>query len=120
LQVSWSVRAIRFQWLEGRVQNRSAVGMQPERPLPIDMKVADFDHRDRLTMRCPGCGTLTGRQGYDLSLELPADMLLIRYVARHYCRECSQKVGVKIRPTGWIQPYPRSGAESGHQRQWAR
>jgi ribosomal protein L37AE/L43A len=93
---------------------------QPGRPLPIDMRVRDIDHRDRLSMKCPTCGQAVGRQGYDLHLELRPDMLLIRYVARHFCAECSRKAGAKIRPTGWIEPYPRSGAESGHETQSAR
>jgi hypothetical protein len=94
--------------------------MQPERPLPIDMKVSDFPSEDRLVMTCPGCQSVIGQQGTNLRLELPADYLLIRYVVRHWCRECSRKAGVRVRPTGWIRPGPRSGAEGGHETQWAR
>lgn len=94
--------------------------MRPAHPVPIDLKVRDFDHRDRLALRCPACDGQVGIQGYDLQLQLPPDMLVIRYVARHYCRKCSRRAGVKIRPAGWIEPYHRSGAESGHLTQWAR
>jgi hypothetical protein len=93
---------------------------QPSRPLRIDMKVANFDARDRLEMICPCCGRQVGRQGTDLRLELPADFLLIRYVVRHFCQPCFKLSGLKIRPNGWIVPYHLSGAESGHQTQWAQ
>jgi ribosomal protein L37AE/L43A len=84
---------------------------RPDRPVPITMKVAEIDPRDRLSLQCPQCRRQIGRQGYDLGLDLPPDLLVIRYVARHYCTACSRP-GHRVRPQGWISPYPRSGAES--------
>lgn len=82
---------------------------QPRRPVPISMRVSEIGN-DVPAMECPSCHLIKSRQGYDLTLDLPADYLLIRYVARHYCRRCSTPA-VKIRLQGWIVPYPRSGAE---------
>lgn len=71
------------------------------RPLPIDTKVSDLSDRERLEMRCPQCTRRIGQQGYSLHLELPPDMLLIRYVSRHYCTHCSTGEH-KVRAQGWI------------------
>lgn len=79
------------------------------------MRVCDFDAADRLVIRCPACGRQSGRQGADVRLDLPADYLLIRYVVRFFCMPCSKVSGVRVRATGWIQPYPRSGAEGSYQ-----
>lgn len=86
------------------------------RPVPINLRIRDLDPRERLTMVCPSCRGEIGRQGYDLSLELPADYLVIRYVARHWCRRCS-KGDAKVRAEGWIEDWPRSGAE-GRDQSW--
>jgi hypothetical protein len=94
--------------------------MQPDRPVPIDMKVCDLDSADRLVMRCPTCNRQVGEQGTNLRLELPADMLLIRYIVRHFCVPCYKRSGVRVRPNGWIPAGPRSGAEGGHKTHWAR
>jgi hypothetical protein len=85
------------------------------RPIPPDLTVADLDHRERLCIQCPSCRQQIGRQCFDLSLELPADYLVARYVERHCCRACSRP-GKKVRAWGWIEDFPRSGAEGYRQK----
>ena len=84
---------------------------RPPRPVPIDMKVADLG-ADTLIVTCPKCQR--SRQMNDRYLErrYPAGTLLVRVVARHYCRSCSRP-GAVVRGIGEIQPYPRSGARHG-------
>jgi hypothetical protein len=83
--------------------------MQPRRPVPINLKVRDLDHSDRVTLECPVCHKVIGRQGYDLSLELPAETLVIDYVTKRVCRTCSRP-GRPVRALGFIEPRHRSGA----------
>lgn len=85
--------------------------MLSRRPVSLSLKVSDLDHRERLCIQCPVCRGEIGRQCYDLSLELPPDYLVIRYVTRHFCRRCSSG-REKVRPQGWIQDWPRSTGES--------
>lgn len=83
--------------------------MHPPRPFPIDLKVKDLKDAD-LEIVCPVCRRRLHCEAYDLQLQLPPDMLLIRYVTRHVCRRCSRP-GRKVRCEGQIQPQHRSGAE---------
>ncbi len=89
--------------------------MFARRPIPPSLRIRDLDHRERLSIECPACGKLVGRQCYDLALELPADMLVIDYVTRRVCQDCSRP-GQPVRAVGWIEPAPRSGAEGYRQR----
>jgi len=84
------------------------------RPVPDDLKVRDLKDAERLMFECVLCRNEIGEQCYNVKLKLPADYLVARYVARHYCRRCSSGWR-KVRPMGWIQDFPRSGAESGRQ-----
>jgi hypothetical protein len=78
--------------------------MRPPRPVSPTLKVRDLG-QDDLEIRCPKCQGIKFRTGYDLGLELPGDMLVLRYVTRHVCRECG------VRAEGFVRPFTRSGAE---------
>lgn len=83
--------------------------MRAPYPVPATMKIRDLG-QDDLEIRCPVCRKMIFSTGYSLSLKLPADMLVIRFVTQHVCRECSRP-GHKVRGVGFVRPYPRSGAE---------
>lgn len=83
--------------------------MLARRPVPVTLKVRDLAHSDRVTIECPVCHKVIGRQGYALSLELPAGMLVIDYVSRRVCSGCSRP-GRPVRARGWIETSHRTGA----------
>lgn len=70
------------------------------------MKLADLGE-DFLWIRCPECKR--SRQFYRPQDHWPGDMLVIKLVARHFCKVCSQP-GHRVRAIGEIEDYPRSGA----------
>jgi hypothetical protein len=90
-------------------RHQKIASMLPRRPIPPDLKVSDLGQDDVYTA-CPKCGTTYFHLGYNITLRVPGDSLLIDYVARHVCRQCSRP-GRPVRARGWIQPYHRSGAE---------
>lgn len=88
--------------------------MLPRLPIPADMKVAEIGQDDVYT-ECPGCGVQFFHLGFNITLRMPGDSLLVDYVARHVCQRCSRP-GRPVRARGWLQPHARSGAEGYNQR----
>jgi hypothetical protein len=92
----------------------------PRRPVPIDLKVADLDQRERLSMECPIGQQAIGRQGYDLSLELPARHAgdpLRRAALLPGLHQARWREGPAARLDRALASV---GAESGHRTQWRR
>jgi hypothetical protein len=64
--------------------------MRDPYPVPDTLKIRDLG-QDDIEIRCSQCRAIKFCTGYALSLQLPADMLVIRWIVRHVCQKLAGK-----------------------------